>query len=259
MGCFCVTEMVGRPVTVSIVSHGQGEMVSALLSDLARCPGVLEVLVTRNIPEQDIVCPESLRLRLRLICNDTPRGFAANHNQAFKQCTTPLFAVLNPDIRLGADPFPILFDTFKDSNCALVAPVVHNPEGSIEDNARYFPTPAQLFAKLLKSCDGRCSVVGNAPACVDWVAGMFMLFRADVFRDIGGFDEGFFLYYEDVDICVQLWKARRKVMINQGASVVHSAQKESRRRPRYMAWHLTSMVRYFVKHLGRLPYVGHGK
>lgn len=258
MGCSSVTESVTQPITVSIVSHGQGALVSSLLDDLARCGGVSSVILTQNIPEAEIACPESLLPRLRLVRNGCPIGFAANHNQAFRLCRTPLFAVLNPDIRLVKDPFLPLIDTLLDNNCALVAPVVCNPEGLMEDNARYFPTPARLLAKLLKLEDGCYPVSGKAPLCVDWTAGMFLLFRAEAFCDIGGFDEGFFLYYEDVDICVRLWKAFKKVMVHPGVSVTHAAQRASRRRPRYLAWHLSSMFRYFCKHFGRLPRNGRG-
>jgi hypothetical protein len=82
---------------------------------------------------------------------------------------------------------------------------------------------------------------------------MFMLFRAEAFQDIGGFNEEFFLYYEDVDICARLWKAGWKVVLHPGVSVIHDAQRASRHNPRHMAWHLSSMARYFWKHSGRLP------
>lgn len=127
-GCSSVAESVTQPITVSIVSHGQGTLVSSLLNDLARCGGVSSVILTQNIPEIEIACPESLLPRLRLIRNGRPMGFAANHNQAFRLCGTPLFAVINPDIRLGKDPFPPLIDTLLDNNCALAAPIVCNPE-----------------------------------------------------------------------------------------------------------------------------------
>lgn len=103
-------------------------MVSELLGDLVRYTCVSEVLLIQNIPEPEIACPESLLPRLKLIRNDRPMGFAANHNQAFQHCNTPLFFVINPDIRLGKDPFSPLIDTLLDNNCALVAPIVCNPE-----------------------------------------------------------------------------------------------------------------------------------
>lgn len=251
-----MTELPSLPVSVSVVSHAQGGMVAALLRDLERCAGVHQVLLTLNVPEAEIDCPESLRARLVVIRNPRPKGFAANHNQAFRQCKAPYFAVLNPDIRLGGDPFPSLMDALAAGQGALAAPAVRNPEGLAEDSARYFPTPRRLLAKLLGLGDGRYAVDGMTPMSVDWVAGMFMLFRADAFRDVGGFDEGFFLYYEDVDICARLWKNRQGVLLHPGVAVVHAAQRASRRRPRYLAWHLTSLARYFRKHLGRLPRSG---
>lgn len=257
MGFSSVAEAVCQPITVSVVSHGQGELVAALLEDLARCSGVTEVILTLNISEGEIACPESLRSRLRIIRNDKPQGFGANHNQAFQQCRTPTFAVLNPDIRLETDPFPRLMEALAGSGAStgMVAPTVRDPQGRLEDSARYFPTLVQLLAKLVGLGDGRIALHGEAPQAVDWSAGMFMLFRAEAFGRIGGFDEGFFLYYEDVDICARLWKARLGVVLHPGVSVVHAAQRTSRRNLHYLKWHLTSMLRYFMRHLGRLPVI----
>lgn len=248
-----MTEAARRPIAVSVVSHGQGELVAQLLRDLARCPDVAEVVVTQNIPEAEIDCPDALRPRLRILRNEQPKGFAANHNQAFRHCTAPLFAVLNPDVRLPQDPFPALAAALDAAGAGLLAPVVLSPEGALEDSARHFPTPGQLLSRLLGFGEGRFPVQGRTPLAVDWVAGMFMLLRADTFRTIGGFDEGYFLYCEDVDICVRLWKSGHRVLLHPGVSVVHAAQRASRRRPRYLAWHLSSLARYFFKHLGRLP------
>lgn len=240
-------------VIVSIVSHGQGELVSALLEDLASCASVSAVILTLNIPEAAIACPESLRSRVHLIRNDQPRGFAANHNHAFQYCDASLYAVLNPDIRLYADPFPQLNEAIALCNAGVIAPAVRSPEGKLEDSARYFPTFTKLFIKLLGLGDGRIALHGQTPREVDWTAGMFMLFRTDAFRAIHGFDQGFFLYYEDVDICARLWKAGLGVVFHPGVSVVHVAQRASHRNLRYMMWHMASIVRYFYKHAWRLP------
>lgn len=228
-------------------------MVASLLGDLSRCSGVERVVVIQNIPEDDIPCPESLLPRVLLIRNAQPLGFAANHNQAFRRCETALFAVLNPDIRLTDDPFPQLALALETAGGGVIAPAVRNPDGSIEDSARYFPTPLRLLRKLMRLGDGRITPKSLAPLDVDWVAGMFLLFPAATFRDIGGFDEDFFLYYEDVDICARLWRSGRRVILHPGVTAIHAAQRASRRKLRYMKWHLFSMVRYFGKHLWRLP------
>ena len=239
-------------VSLSVVSHRQGGMVNDLLGDLSCHSPDNDVHVTCNVPEKDSIHGAGL-LTFRRFDNASAKGFGANHNAAFRHCDSPFFCVANPDVRLVSDPFPELLACMDDPKVGLVAPRVIDPAGNAEDSARYFPTPANLAAKMLHLDEGRFPVVGEAPMAVDWVAGMFMLFRAEAFRDIGGFDEDFFLYYEDVDICARLWKAGWKVMLHPGVSVIHAAQRSSRRNPRYMAWHLSSMARYFVKHLGRLP------
>ena len=253
MGCSGVADAAVIPVTVSIVSHGQGVMVEPLLRDLGRCRQVVRIVVTHNIPEDDISCPEYLAPRMQRICNRHPLGFGTNHNQAFGLCETELFAVLNPDIRLTNDPFPQLAAALDAGVAGVIAPAVLNPNGLLEDSARRFPTALRLLRKLMGGGDGRAVFEGAAPHDVDWTAGMFLLFPAQTFREFRGFDEDFHLYYEDVDICTRLWRSGRRVMLHPGVTVIHAAQRASRRNLRYMLWHLSSMLRYFAKHMWRLP------
>jgi N-acetylglucosaminyl-diphospho-decaprenol L-rhamnosyltransferase len=238
-------------IALSIVSHGHGVMVEELVESVLQLDEIGLVRVTLNLPE-------SLRLpadeRIRVTENSKPRGFGANHNAAFKHCDRPFFCPLNPDIRLPSNPFPQLLGAIQRSGAALVAPLVEAPSGSIEDSIRYFPTPMSLSRKALGRSDGRYSLKSlDNELYPDWVAGMFMLFRSDCFAQLGGFDEKFFLYYEDVDICARAWKQGMKVLACTNVRVIHEARRASRREPRYMWWHLRSLARYFRKHLGRLP------
>ena len=248
-----MTEPCCQPITVSVVSHGQGRLVAALLEDLACCQDVLTVILTQNIPESDIPCPVSLQPRLRVIRNERPRGFAANHNQAFRFCDTSMFAVLNPDIRLTADPFSELVQALEKNSGGVIAPAVRNPSGDLENSARKFPTLSRLLRKLMGFEEERIATKDETPQDVDWTAGMFLLFLSSVYRELEGFDEGFFLYYEDVDICSRLWRSDRRVILHPGVNVIHAAQRASHRKLRYMKWHLSSMLRYFVRHAWRLP------
>lgn len=242
-------------INLSVVSHGQGALASLMLQDLCGSPEIASAQLTLNVPEQ-VKLPEWPSLGTRL--NPHPMGFAANHNQAFASCEHPFFCVANPDLRLSTNPFPSLLRCMEDPRVGLVAPIVLNPSGQLEDSARRFPTPQGLIRKALGMGDGRYKLEPDSkgePQPVEWVAGMFLLFRAEAFRDVGGFDAKFHLYYEDVDICARLWRAGWKVMISPQATVVHDAQRASRHNPQYMAWHAASMGRYFFKHLGRLPQV----
>lgn len=239
---------------LSVVSHQQTQLANRFLADLDGLPSITELVYTDNLPSPGLQLPTQLPTVHRI--NAHPMGFAGNHNQAFDGCSCDFYCVANPDIRLTHDPFPGLLARMSDPAVGVVAPLVLNPAGAPDDNARHFPTPGSLLQKLLGAGDGRYSLEPKpgAPAvAVDWCAGMFLLFRASAFRDVGGFDAKFHLYYEDVDICARLWKNGWKVVCDPSVTVVHEAQRASRRQPRFMRWHASSMARYFFKHLGRLP------
>lgn len=229
-------------------------MVAKVLGDLARISEVAHIVLTLNVPEPLPSVPDSLHHKLTIIDNSIPKGFAANHNAAFQQCETTFFCVLNPDIRIEVNPFPALLAALENGNAALAAPLVVNSSGAIEDSVRFFPTPLRLLCKALGISRGSYMVTpGVAFFTADWVAGMCMLFRSEAYRTIGGFDEGFFLYYEDVDICARAWKQGFSVKVCPTAAVIHNAQRESHRNLKFLRWHLASMLRFFCKHYGRLP------
>lgn len=243
-------------ISISIVSHGQGDLVGRLLDDLSSYVGQssFEVLLTLNIPETLPFSEASFQYPVRVIRNPDSKGFGANHNAAFQQATGEWFCVMNPDIRLPSNLFPFLLSEITRFQGAVIAPITVSPHGHCEDSVRRFPTLLSLTQKALGTSDGRYHyALGDYTFPADWVGGMFMLFRVDVFRRLGGFDQAFFLYYEDVDICVRVWKSGGKVLACPGVAVIHDAQRTSRRKACYMRWHLTSMARYFAKHWLRLP------
>ena len=81
----------------------------------------------------------------------------------------------------------------------------------------------------------------------DWVAGMFMVLRSETFRAAGGFDEGYFLYYEDVDLCWRLQRSGLRAALLPTVRAIHDARRSSHRKLRYLLWHGKSMLRFFAK------------
>ena len=236
-------------ISVSVVSHRQAALVDVLLRALAKCVHTpLEVIFTLNVPETLPFEPAQIGLPVRVLTNEKPKGFGANHNAAFRVSAGRYFCVLNPDIRFKNDPFPALVECLADPRAGVAAPLIRHPAGSIEDSARRFPTPWTILRKALRG-GGLDYTLGNEVIHPDWIAGMFMLFKHDVFEKIGGFDERYFLYYEDVDLCARLASAGLRVVVCPGASAVHAARRESRRNLRYLRWHLSSMLRFFFRHL----------
>jgi len=237
-------------VTVSIVSHGHGAMVSDLLGDLSGCPEISKIVITHNIPEPPVRLSARLEPEVVIIENIQPKGFAANHNAGFRHCATPFYAVVNPDIRFKGNPVATLLGSMHDGRAALCAPAVVNPSGVLEDSARKFPTPFGIVSKAFGLSDGRYHFsLDSKDLDVDWVAGMFMLFHAEDYTHVRGFDERFFLYYEDVDICARLRSAGQAIRVCPSAIVTHDARRASRTSLKHLRWHLGSMARYFTKRL----------
>lgn len=236
------------PVAVSIVSHGHGEMVNRLVGQLLACPEVGQIILTRNIPEPTVF---GAGPQIDVIQNPGPKGFGANHNAAFRQCRMPYFCILNPDIGLRGNPFAELLGAMRDEGRLLAAPLILAPDGRIEDAARRFPTFMSLARKALGGSDGRYVIKpGQALTEVDWVAGMFVLVAAADFARLGGFDEAYFLYYEDVDLCARAWRDGMRVAVVPSASAIHDARRDSHRSFRHMRRHLASMLRFLTSGLG---------
>lgn len=241
-------------ITVSIISHEHAEKINPLLEDLSRCPEISHVVLTYNIPEHDIIIPAKLRDSTTVVHNTCPKGFGTNHNAAFKRSATRYFCVLNPDVRFADNPFPPLIASLDDQCIALVAPAVVNPLGNIEDSVRKFPTPFGIVLKIFHVSIGQYKYsFNNTLLPVEWVAGIFMLFRSKEYSSYDGFDEGYYLYYEDVDICVRIWNTGKQVCVLPSVVIIHSAHRSSHKKIGFFRWHLCSMIRYFLKHTGRLP------
>lgn len=237
-------------VAVSVVSHGHGEMVWDLVKQLLYFSEVTEIVLTINIPEE---VPDFQDSRVKLVFNSKPKGFGENHNSAFKRTDSTSFCVLNPDIVFERNPFPVLLQSLKDSSVVgLVAPLVVGPNGAPEDSMRRFLTPWSMVTRVL-GIDSGLYPQQQASCNPDWVAGMFMLFQSDSYAKVCGFDERYFMYCEDADICTRLWKTGYKVVGCLSASVIHNAQRASHRSFKHLCWHVRSMVRYFLSYSLSLP------
>ena len=234
-------------VSISIVSHRHGALVHELLKDIGRFCKDVEALLTINVPEDLPFTEKDFTFPLRILRNTASTGFGANHNAAFRQASGSYFCVLNPDIRLEANPFPVLIDALARDQAGVVAPKIVNSQGQVENNARSFPTLSIVLRKALTGTQPHDYDIAGEPLQPDWVAGMFMLFRSEVFREIGGFDERYFLYYEDVDLCLRLRRRGQAAMLEPRAVARHEARRASHRDARHFLWHARSLARFLCR------------
>ncbi|MFC1542899.1 glycosyltransferase [Pseudomonadota bacterium] len=234
-------------ISISVVSHLQAGLVFNLLSDISKfCDtSSIEVILTLNLPETLPFELETYDFPIKVLKNSSPLGFASNHNQASGSANGKYFCVLNPDVRFTNNPFTHLVNTLNDQTVGLAAPLVVNSAGEPEDSMRSFPSPLEILGKVFGRASATHIPDSGVFASPDWVAGMFMLFRHELFSKIGGFDACYFLYYEDVDICARLRLEGYQVVVCRNSTVVHEAQRVSHRNLRYLKWHLSSMLRFF--------------
>jgi N-acetylglucosaminyl-diphospho-decaprenol L-rhamnosyltransferase len=230
-------------IHASVVSHGHGTMVEHVVGELLGCPEVQFITITLNIPER-LEFPQDTRITVA--SNPVPRGYGANHNAAWVGSTAPFFCVLNPDLRLVSNPFPALLAAMQDIRLAASAPVITDADGKREDSARKFPTVASLLRKALGRDNGTYATEREA-ADPDWLAGMFLMLSSSAFREVGGFDERYFLYYEDVDLCWRLRRRGHAVRQVLEVTAIHDARRASRKDWRHARWHLASMARFLAR------------
>ncbi len=229
-----------KPITVSIVSHGQLALIRPLLEQLDRWShaAIEKVVLTINVPEEDAVAElTTLRFPVERIENAQSKGFGANHNQAFRHCATPWFLVLNPDIRLDADVLtPLMAQASKRSG--LLAPRIWEPGKSAPEQHRAVITPIEILTRRRPTYPRQTS-----PA---WIPGLFMLFRFEAYDNVDGFDERFFMYGEDFDICARLGLAGWSLQIAEDIHARHEAQRASHTSRKHLWWHVSSLVKVWA-------------
>lgn len=243
-------------IIISIVSHQQFSLIRLLLDDLRKqnINDYCKIILTSNTPEDLSGLVDYEDLPIKLVCNESPRGFGENHNRAYDYFKSDVFLVVNPDIRLDMQNFNLsefVLSSFKvDSK--IVAPMVIDAAGVVDQNYRKYPKFLNMVVRYL---GGKYEyeypevlLESSGDFSVDWVGGMFMLFKSDAYRDLGGFDVKYFMYMEDVDIC------RRSEILHKTPSllmarfkVTHNAQRDSRRKLRNLIWHIKSALLYFYR------------
>lgn len=231
-------------ITVSIISHNHGKLIPPLVHKLINCPEVSKIVLTINTPEY-IDLPSSNKILT--IENRYPLGFGMNHNNAFKECNTRFFCVLNPDVDIITNPFGDLLSKF-ESDVGIVSPRAVGYLGQLSDNVRRYPTLLYILLKLIRF-DFTVDKTTNGSVKNRWVSGMFMLFESSLFDRISGFDTSYYMYYEDVDLCKRVINQGKTIYIASRVYVIHEGARQSHNSYVHFKWHVKSMIRFFFKRL----------
>jgi N-acetylglucosaminyl-diphospho-decaprenol L-rhamnosyltransferase len=237
-----------------IVTHGPEPELARALAALG--PQVDELVVVANPPAPDTDA--------RLIVNERPLGFSANVNKGVAETTAPFVVVANPDTEPHADAIPLL-RAFAETHprAGIIGPKLVFPDGQPQSSRRRFPTISGTFVRrtpLRRLLSGTQQAHygldehPSGPTEADWLLGAFLLLRREMLDELGGFDEGFRLYGEDIDLAYRAAKAGWERWYVPEALVRHAHQAVTDRRflTRRTLWHWRGILRFVRKHPERL-------
>lgn len=257
------------PISVVIVSYNTCDALRTCLDslDLARAR---EVIVVDNASADGSV---TILKRdypwVKLHANSSNRGYGAAANQGIKACAAPYVLVLNSDTVLQRGALEALAGYLDDhSRAAVVGPRLIDPDGTLQASCYPFPNPLHTFLEnsawavfwgrfvrrhvplirriYLRTWPHDCARL------VPWLKGAAMAIRREAFEAVGGFDEKFFMYFEDADLCYRLSAAGWQVHFAPVTTVVHAGGLSTRCNRREMAERLLlSTLRFYQKHSSR--------
>lgn len=201
-------------LSVVIVAYNTASVIDACLQSILREEEIgLEIYVVDNASSDDGAAIVRTRYpAVRLIANEANRGFAAANNQALPYCSGRYILFLNPDTILYPGTLRTLI-SFMDGNprVGLAGPVLRNPDGSLQQSVS-FKYPGHNYARR---------ELAGLPGKVACVMGACQIVRSNLIRAVGGFDEDFFLYGEDEDLCLRIRKEGYEIACVKAATVLH--------------------------------------
>lgn len=260
-------------VSVIIVNWNGGEMLLACLRSLQTfCTYPHEVIVVDNASTDNSVRSIQTHFpQVQLIANHHNRGFAAANNQGLARATGECIVFLNPDTELIQEPFlPLLESLQKNPAIGCIAPQLLNADRTPQLSVRPFPKfwdqvfillklrPFLSWTPLMKKYLGQTISASSDRLSVDQVMGAAMVLPRRVIDIVGGWDEQFWIWFEEVDLCYRLKQHGWQVMYQPATKIIHhggsSFQQVFSWRKQW--WLLQSLRRYITKHWAWWPRLG---
>jgi N-acetylglucosaminyl-diphospho-decaprenol L-rhamnosyltransferase len=263
-------------ISAVIVSYNSADYLPDCLRSL-RSEGVDEIVVVDNASSDGSV--EVVRAAdpaVSVVETGANLGFGSAANRGVAATAGEYVLILNPDTVVEPGTAKALSEALdRDPGLAVVGPRMENLDGTLYPSVRRFPEMAVAFGHAFlglvwptNPATRRYRMLDwdhdRQAADVDWVGGACMLVRRSAFDLIGGFDEAYFMYVEDVDLCWRLGQAGWRIGYEPSARVVHALGGSSRRVPyRMIAEHHRSLYRFVSKssagaRRGMLPVVAAG-
>ena len=229
---------------------------AAIQSFLDGCDGVLYII---DNSEEPLVHGLFLHPRVRYVHAGKNLGFGKAHNLALALVagTSDFHLLLNPDISFECNVLPAMVRHLEVApDIGALMPRIEYPDGSLQRLCKLLPSPVDLIFRRFIPSDSIKARINrryelhalpqDRPSCVPTLSGCFLLIRTQLLRRIGGFDERYFMYMEDVDLVRRVGSIAQTVYLPT-VKVVHAYAKGSYRSKKLLKYHLQSAVQYFSK------------
>lgn len=223
------------------------------------------IVVDNNSSEADISVLKNQYPGVTLLKSEINLGMGGGNNFGARQARGEFIVILNPDTYLNDLSLFRLYDYLKNhSEAGLAAPKLLYPDGSLQYTCLRFPKfylpliRRTFFGKFAKEKINYFTMSDFDHMSikeVDWVQGSCFMVKTDLFNKVGGFDERYFMYFEDTDFCRKIWNEGYKVIYLPEAVVVHDHSRESAEGKWFLApftnrlarEHIKSWIKYFIK------------
>jgi N-acetylglucosaminyl-diphospho-decaprenol L-rhamnosyltransferase len=251
-------------LSIVIVSWNVRSLLHRCLCSLPPANGSVEIIVVDNASSDGSA--EMVRgefLQVHLIVNQENRGFTAANNQGLALGRGRTLLLLNPDTEVVGDALATMVQYMDDHpEVGALGPQLRYPDGRLQPSRRRFPTLATGFVESTViqqwSTDSRtlrryymADTAADAVQPVDWVVGACLLVRRQAYEQVGGLDEGYFMYSEELDWCRRIKDAGWAIVYLPTAIVIHHEGKSSDQVvPARHIYFQSSKVRYFRKFHG---------
>lgn len=243
-------------IIIGIVSHGHYDYIvnNHELASIAEIPEVT-VVIKDNMKDTKLECYAN-EVGFEYLTTPKQLGFGANNNCIFNFSKKELlakesdwFIILNPDVEITFFEFKKLITELNSTTDTFFAPDLYKDKDYIqaESSIRYFATYFDLFNPIKLKPINRPydkSLLENK-ASVDWASGAFLCITFQKFGAVNGFDDKYFMYYEDVDLCYRLKKSGTHLKFLRNVKAVHKGEYKNRSIfSKHFRWYLSSLFKF---------------
>lgn len=253
-------------LSIIIVCHRSENVIESCLKAIAESDfsQAIEVILVENPPEPGRNYPDQYAdLNIKNVQSRINIGFAAGSNLGASVARGKFLLFLNPDVYIKPESLTALHQVLVDNpKHGMAAGRLVSSDGQFQASCRRFPTTFNLFfsrKSLLKWLSKKAALEYThgdfeVTTPVDATAAAFVMIAAELFVRLGRFDERYFLYVEDTDLCLRLSQAGYQTLFVPAAIGLHGWEHATQNyRFRRIWWHHQSIWRYFVKHLWSVP------